>query len=367
MKTKVLIVDDSATVRADLRGVLSAAGFSTLLCGGAASARKALSEEHFDLIILDVVLQDGDGVELLMQLRSEERTAQIPVLLLSNETAVKARLRGMASGANDYVGKPYDPAFVVKRARELTQARPAQPEADPKQGATARRRRVLVVDDSPTFLHAVMEELSKDGYELMAASSAEEALVLLKAQPVDCILMDLVLPGMDGIAATSLIRADLKLATVPLLMLTALFESRKMAEALAAGVDAFCPKASDLGLLRAQVRNLLRRRAAEAEPNAVPRAPRHSKAGLGVIKLFDRVVGRSGLPAVIASTTISRACQRANVDPEQLDARSLVQALPAIRDALRVFLTEHETRKSMVEIEELTREGQLASAAAVSH
>jgi DNA-binding response OmpR family regulator len=362
MKPKVLIVDDSATVRADLRGVLSAAGFSTLLCGGIESARKAISEEHFDLVILDVLLQDGDGVELLTQLRAEERTALVPVLLLSTETAVQARLRGLAGGANDYVGKPYDPAYVVKRARELTQARSPQLETEPKQGA-ARRRRVLVVDDSPTFLHAVMKELRKDGYELMAASSAEEALELLKAQPVDCILMDLVLPGMDGIAAASLIRANPKMATVPLLMLTALFESRKMAEALAAGVDAFCPKASDLGLLRSQVRNLLRRRATESEPPTALK-PRPSRTGLGTIKLFDRVVARSGLSAVIASTTISRACQRANVYPERLDAGTLSQALPAIRDALRVFLTEHETRKCMVEIEELTREGQLTVAAA---
>jgi DNA-binding response OmpR family regulator len=362
MKPRVLIVDDSATVRADLRGVLSAAGFSTLLCGGVGGAQKALSEERFDLIILDVLLQDGDGVELLLELRAQERTAHVPVLVLSTETAVQARLRGLGGGANDYVGKPYDPAYIVKRARELTQARPLQPDTEPKLVAAARRRRVLVVDDSPTFLHAVVEELRKDGHDLIAASSAEEALPMLKAQPVDCILMDLVLPGMDGIAASRFIRADPKMATVPLLMFTGRFESQKMAEALAAGVDAFCPKASDMTLLRAQVRNLLRRRAAEAESPAAP-APRPSRPGVGAARLLDQVVARSGLSSVIAATTITRACRRANVDPDHLDAGMLVVALPFIRDALRVFLTEHETRRCMVDIEELTREGQLAAAA----
>jgi len=363
MKPRVLIVDDSATVRADLRGVLSAAGFSTLLCGGIGGAQKALSEERFDLIILDVLLQDGDGVELLRRLRAEERTAHVPVLVLSTEAAVQARLRGLGGGANDYVGKPYDPAYVVKRARELTQAQAVQPDTEPKLVAAARRRRVLVVDDSTTFLHAVVEELRKDGHDLIAAASAEEALPLLKAQPVDCILMDLVLPGMDGIAAARFIRTDPKMATVPLLMFTSRFESQKMAEALAAGVDAFCPKASDMTLLRAQVRNLLRRRATDAEP-AQAAAPRPSKTGLGAVRLFDRVVSRSGLSSVIASTTIMRACRRANVEPEHLDAGTLVQCLPSIREALRVFLTEHETRKCMVEIEALTREGQAAAAAA---
>jgi DNA-binding response OmpR family regulator len=366
MKPRVLIVDDSATVRADLRGVLSAAGFSTIVCGGIGGAQKALSEERFDLVILDVLLQDGDGVELLTRMRAEERTAHVPVLVLSTEAAVKARLRGLGGGANDYVGKPYDPAYVVKRAHELTQARSAQLDTEPKLVAAARRRRVLVVDDSPTFLHAVVEELRKDGHDLIAAASAEEALPLLKAQPMDCILMDLVLPGMDGIAAARIIRADPKMATVPLLMFTALFESKKMAEALAAGVDAFCPKASDMALLRAQVRNLLRRRAADAEPAQVA-APRPSKAGLPQGRFFDRVVARSGLSPVIATTTIMRACRRANVEPEQLDAGTLHQALPAIREALRVFLTEHETRRCMAEIELLTHEGQPQAAAAGAH
>jgi hypothetical protein len=125
-------------------------------------------------------------------------------------------------------------------------------------------------------------------------------------------------------------------------------------------VDAFCPKASDMALLRAQVRNLLRRRAVDAEPTAAA-APRPSRTGLGAVKFFDRVVARSGLPSVIAGTTLVRACRRANVEPEHLDARTLVQCLPSIREALRVFLTEHETRKSMMELEELTREGQQAA------
>lgn len=226
---------------------------------------------------------------------------------------------------------------------------------DDRTTVAASRRRVLVVDDSTTFLHAVVEELRKDGHELLTTHSAEEALSLLGQEPVDCILMDLVLPGMDGVSAARFVRADPRLAHVPLLMFTARFESQKMADALAAGVDAFCPKAGDLGLLRAQVRNMLRRRTAESsaeEPSAAARKPR-----LLTTSLLEQLVARSGLSPVIASTTIVRACRRAEVEPEHLDARTLTRALPHIRDALRVFLPEHETRRRMVDIEDLTREG----------
>jgi DNA-binding response OmpR family regulator len=234
------------------------------------------------------------------------------------------------------------------------------PNVDDNSTVSARRRRVLVVDDSAAFLQAVVEELRKDGHELLSATSAEVALPLLKAQPVDCILMDLVLPGMDGIAAARFIRADPRLATVPLLMFTARFESQKMAEALAVGVDAFCPKASDLALLRAQVRNMLRRRTAEPAFEAAaaepwPTAPRKPK--MSASSLLEQLIARSGLSPVIASTTIVRACRRAEVEPEQLDARTLARALPHIREALRVFLPEQETHRRMVDIESLARGG----------
>lgn len=222
---------------------------------------------------------------------------------------------------------------------------------------SAGHRRVLVVDDSTTFLHAVVEELRKDGHELLTAHSAEEALPLLGKEHVDCILMDLVLPGMDGISAARFVRADPRLAHVPLLMFTARFESQKMADALAAGVDAFCPKAGDLGLLRAQVRNMLRRRTAESSA-VEPSSTTARKPRLLTTSLLEQLVARSGLSPVIASTTIVRACRRAEVEPEHLDARTLTRALPHIRDALRVFLPEHETRRRMVDIEDLTREGQ---------
>jgi DNA-binding response OmpR family regulator len=236
-------------------------------------------------------------------------------------------------------------------------------ETDTKRPAVTRRRRLLLVDDSATFLHAVTDELRKDGYEFFTAGSAEEGLALLKLHSVDCILMDLVMPGMDGIEASKLIRADPRMAAVPLLMFSARFESRTMTEALAAGVDAFCPKGSDLGLLRAQVRNLLRRRVTDPEMPAVALPPAPSKEETGPASLFDAVVARCGLAPRVASTTIARACLRANVDPEILDVEKLTRSLPFIREALRIFLTEYETRRRMVSIEGLTQGERLAACA----
>jgi DNA-binding response OmpR family regulator len=106
----------------DIGEALQAAGFDTVLCADLRSAREALTREGSVLIVLDILLPDGDGLDFLEELRISPATAQIPVLLLSTEAEVKNRVQGMGAGAEEYIGKPYDLGQVVARARTLTQA-----------------------------------------------------------------------------------------------------------------------------------------------------------------------------------------------------------------------------------------------------
>lgn len=381
MKARVLIVDDSATVRADMRGVLSAAGFGTTLCETLAVARKALSEGEFDLVILDMILPDGDGVELLEELRRTPRTAHLPVLMLSTEAAVNERLKGLSHGANDYVGKPYDSAYVVRRAHELTQV----PEADgtPRLVSAGRRRRVMVVDGRIDFRHRAGDALRKDGHDVIIAESGEDAMRLLEAQPVDCILLDLEMPGLEGPEWVRAVRALPATAQVAVVGLTAGFDAKLISEALAVKVDAFCSKTEDIEVLRAQVRTELRRRA-ESEQAAAPSAPASSSPAplhlpraaapaaaplahaapvappahapsVGSVhgSLFDALVARCGLSPVIAPSTMTRACRKAGVEPQLLTPTSLARALPTIRDMLHIFLDAQEAERRVQAIQAL--------------
>ncbi|HEX7479360.1 MAG TPA: response regulator transcription factor [Polyangiales bacterium] len=142
MRPRVLIVDDSLTVRMNIGEALQAAGFDTMLCADLRSAREALTREGSVLVVLDILLPDGDGLDFLKELRDSPTTAKIPVLLLSTEAEVKNRVRGMGAGADEYLGKPYDLGQVVARARALTQAGAS--------GGLGSGRRVLVIDDSLT-------------------------------------------------------------------------------------------------------------------------------------------------------------------------------------------------------------------------
>ena len=106
MSDTVVIVDDSMTVRMDLQEAFEAAGFQTLTCVTAAAARIVFASMPMDVVVLDVLLPDGDGVELLKELRAAPATAATVVLMLSGEAEVADRIRGLRTGADEYVGKP---------------------------------------------------------------------------------------------------------------------------------------------------------------------------------------------------------------------------------------------------------------------
>jgi len=142
MSKTILIVDDSLTVRMDLLEAFEDAGFRCLPCSTAGEARQALATDQVDLVVLDVLLPDGDGVDLLGEIRGAEHTAALPVLMLSAEAEVRDRIRGLKTGADEYIGKPYDTLYVLSRVRELLR----EPIV-----AVADRASILVIDDSLTF------------------------------------------------------------------------------------------------------------------------------------------------------------------------------------------------------------------------
>jgi DNA-binding response OmpR family regulator/two-component sensor histidine kinase len=252
----VLIVDDSLTVRMDLAEAFGAAGFRTLPCATAREAREALSAHPIGLIVLDVLLPDADGIDFLKELR-EGAGSKAPVLILSSEAEVKDRIRGLKTGADEFVGKPYDAVYVVARARELLRGQTENLAAD--------QATVLVIDDSVTYLEEIGAVLREDGYEVALARTGEEALELLSVQPVDCILLDVLMPGLGGQETCRRIKAAPVMRDIPLIMLTALEEREAMIDGLATGADDYISKSGEFEVLKARVAAQLRRKQFEDE------------------------------------------------------------------------------------------------------
>jgi two-component system response regulator CpxR len=115
--SNLLLIDDDIELCELLSSWLSQEGFQVSACHDGASARQALTLQQPDAVVLDVMLPDGSGLELLKQLRSEH--ADLPVLMLSARGEPLDRILGLELGADDYLAKPCDPRELTARLRAV--------------------------------------------------------------------------------------------------------------------------------------------------------------------------------------------------------------------------------------------------------
>ena len=124
------------------------------------------------------------------------------------------------------------------------------------------KEQILVVDDEEDLLELIVYNLGKEGYRIERAAHGEEGLQHLQREPFDCVLVDLVMPGLDGIQVCRRInelRASLD-SPIAVLMLTARENKEDLTRALEAGADDFVGKSSDMAVLKGRIRALLRRK-----------------------------------------------------------------------------------------------------------
>ena len=126
---------------------------------------------------------------------------------------------------------------------------------------------VLVVDDNPTNLKLAAEVLGFEGFEVLVAEDAEEAKAVLQTFTPKVILMDIALPGMDGLQLTKLIKADPRTRDIVVIALTAFAMKGDEARALEAGCDGYIPKPIDTRKLSSQIAELLRMGPASVDGN----------------------------------------------------------------------------------------------------
>ena len=114
---RILVVDDDTPTRKMLRFVLEQVGGHTVAeADGAGSGEQALNDGRFDLVTLDVMMPDGDGLQLCQRIR---RVSNVPIVMLSAKSNIPDRVQGLKIGADDYIGKPFDPSELLARVEAL--------------------------------------------------------------------------------------------------------------------------------------------------------------------------------------------------------------------------------------------------------
>ena len=122
-----------------------------------------------------------------------------------------------------------------------------------------RRERILVVDDEEDILELVRYNLAAEGYEVFVAETGEEALERARSGPVDLMILDLMLPGIDGLDVARILKEDSRTRAIPIVMLTAKGEEADVVRGLELGADDYLAKPFSPRILAARVRAVLRR------------------------------------------------------------------------------------------------------------
>jgi signal transduction histidine kinase/CheY-like chemotaxis protein len=205
-KPLVLVVDDEAPARELLLSYLEPAGYATITAGSAAEALEKAKNLRPDAITLNMLMPSKNGWEVLFELKSAPETAHIPVVIVS---VVDKRKMGFALGACEYLLKPVDRELLI-RALRINIGPPG----------TAKEK-VLIVEDDESTLQFLSQCLQAEGYEVLLAHNGREGQEILSSRPVSAILLDLVMPEVDGFEVLRFLRQRPELRNLPVFVITA--------------------------------------------------------------------------------------------------------------------------------------------------
>jgi CheY-like chemotaxis protein len=205
-KKQVLVIDDDPDAAYILQESLSQNEFTVLNAPDGPAGLQMARDRQPDAILLDILMPETDGWQVLNDLKTDKTTADIPVVLL---TIVDKKALGFKLGAAAYLLKPLDPAAVLDALRRVIGEKEHP------------HRHILVVDDDPHVAEMLRQTLPESEFVLASAEDGEAGLQAIQARRPDVILLDLMMPKLDGFGVIERLRADPELRNIPIIVISA--------------------------------------------------------------------------------------------------------------------------------------------------
>ncbi len=202
MDKMILVVDDDPKIVKDISEYLNEAGYKTM---GATSGKEALElAENYQpfAITLDIIMPEMDGWEVLQKLKTNARTKNIPVIIVS---VSNDKDTGFALGAVGYINKPVDKDLLILEIKTINKT----PDS------------VMIVDDNEFELKQMTEIIEAEGINTILATGGKECIKLLEEKVPDILVLDIMMPDMDGFKVLKKIRKNPKTRDLPVIIVTA--------------------------------------------------------------------------------------------------------------------------------------------------
>ncbi|HEY0587924.1 MAG TPA: response regulator, partial [Pseudoduganella sp.] len=260
----ILLVEDDARQRESMVKLIEDEDIAITPVASGAEALAQLRSTIFDCMVMDLKLPDMQGSELLQQMSQQEIASFPPVIVYTGRSMTRAEEAELSKYSRSIIIKgARSPErlldevtlFLHKVESQLSSERQTMLKAVRSRDKVFEGRRILLVDDDVRNIFALTSAIEQKGALVEIARNGHEALDKLDAVPdIDLVLMDIMMPGMDGLEATRRLRADLRFARLPVIAITAKAMKDDQEQCLAAGANDYLAKPIDLSRLYSLLR-----------------------------------------------------------------------------------------------------------------
>ncbi|MCP4537207.1 MAG: response regulator [Chloroflexi bacterium] len=208
----ILLVDDDPDILEGLTAILSSQPYRLQTARDGEQCLKMIAEEIPDLLVLDLLMPKMDGFAVIREIRSNPQYATLSIIILTTVIEDASRRRyeletGLEMDIQDYIEKPATPTELLKCVARILE----QPY-------------ILVADDDPDILDSFVAVLRSQPYRLQTARDGQQCLEMIKKKIPDLLILDLLMPKMDGFAVMRELRREPGFAGLPIMILTAVVE-----------------------------------------------------------------------------------------------------------------------------------------------
>lgn len=275
---KILVVEDDVVLRDVLKEKLLQKGYEVSTVDDGEEAMRFVAENQPDLILLDILMPRKGGMEVMEELNQDLELKKIPIIVISNSGQPVEVQRAKELGAKEFLIKAvFDPNEVLEKvakvlnessdssasfsSQEVTDTNedgeetmvvelddePAEEDGGASNNQKSKRgeeQKILVVEDDKFLRELFVRKMFNEGFDVESAVDADQAFDVLKNRKPQIILLDLILPGVDGFEILTQIKADSNLKDIPVMVISNLGQKEDIDRAMELGAVDFLIKAN---------------------------------------------------------------------------------------------------------------------------
>lgn len=245
---KILLVEDDLFIADIYKKKFESSGFEVVNITNGRAVLKAVDDQHFDIILLDLVIPEMSGLEVLRELRGPRYPAGLPIVIFSNLSNPEDRELAVKLGANGFIPKTdFSPSQVVEEVNRYLRQFGEQGRNENRrlvsetmtrltEQSVSGRKRILFIEDEEVFVDMFVRKLEDEGYEVLIERNGTKGLERAQQEKgLDLIITDAMLPGINGKDLIAAIHQAPESSRIPIFVISASVDDDDMGEMLSAG------------------------------------------------------------------------------------------------------------------------------------